>query len=151
MSAGPNPQRPMLGGKRLGELRLLAQIYIAAHGPCSFDELFEGLCTGPASGDSRDHLSYTLRNMCLASDLACNGFRGLRQWWPNDGRPAPEPVTPATRKPRARPAKPKFLGPTTPPRDFDVMHAPPYVPPSDQAARAGSMDFKRCASHGYQC
>ena len=39
----------------------------------------------------------------------------------------------------------------TPPRQYDVMRGPVYRPASSPAPRAGSLDFKRIASHGYGC
>ena len=38
-----------------------------------------------------------------------------------------------------------------PPDRYDRLHGPVYVPPADPCPRAGGMDFKRHASHGFFC
>lgn len=45
----------------------------------------------------------------------------------------------------------RFAGQLVPPRQFNTMDAPPYVPPAHTSARPGSLDYKRYASHGHQC
>ncbi len=44
-----------------------------------------------------------------------------------------------------------YCGIRTPPAQHDVMRGPVYVPSRNAAPRAGSLDFKRLASHGYGC
>ena len=39
----------------------------------------------------------------------------------------------------------------TPAPQYDVMRGPVYVPTRCPVPRAGSLDFKRVASHGYGC
>lgn len=37
------------------------------------------------------------------------------------------------------------------PNQYDVLHAPTYMPAPTQELRPGALDFKRIASHGLQC
>lgn len=43
------------------------------------------------------------------------------------------------------------VGQRTPPAQYDLRNAPVHRPAASAALRAGSLDFKRIASHGYGC
>ena len=45
----------------------------------------------------------------------------------------------------------QLAGQRVPPRQFNTMDAPPYVPPAHSSIRPGSLDYKRYASLGHQC
>jgi hypothetical protein len=68
---------------------------------------------------------------------------------PTRPKPGAKDAPQARRVPAA--AHPSECGLPTPPRQHDVMRGPVYQPAASAAPRAGSLDFKRIASHGYGC
>ena len=48
-------------------------------------------------------------------------------------------------------AKARFCGAKALPPAYDVMRAPPYVPPPAAAVRPGADDHLACKSHGHPC
>lgn len=65
---------------------------------------------------------------------------------------APMPaVQPTKQAEPAAPAPEKWVGYRVPPRQYDVMHAPAWVPPMAMPARPGASDFLACPTRGHRC
>lgn len=67
--------------------------------------------------------------------------------------PPADPVAPvaADVAPGAAPAAQPWVGYRVPPRQYDVMRAPAWVPPANHPARPGAGDFLQCQSRGHRC
>lgn len=107
--------------------------YIDQFGPCNLADLFGKF--GVGSRRCRDSFRGTLTFQVNTGYLKTSGSGTERRW--SIGFDAPAPCAPAA--------------PRTPPPQYDLRRAPVYVPARSAAPRAGSLDFKRIASHGYGC
>lgn len=71
---------------------------------------------------------------------------------PVEGPATVEAAVRATPQPDpAHLAETKWVGHKAPPRQYDVMHAPVWVPPVNTPARPGATDFLQHASRGHRC
>ncbi len=115
--------------------------YLHTHGAATAEELHAATRNGRPHQVMRDIVRRLTRLEELHWVYSEVGADGLTRWHALGG--APEPA------PRARP-KP-YVGQVVPPRQFDVMRAPPYTGAPAPAARLGALDFQRFASHGVRC
>lgn len=71
---------------------------------------------------------------------------------PTPGQPEPDPVpVPVPDLEPGDEPVPAWVGQKTPPRAYDVMRAPVYVPPLMGSYRPGADDFRNCQSLGHRC
>lgn len=131
--------------------------YVAAHQPCDFAELMA--LFGPPAPDGSHRLQFQKRlsYLVLSGRLRTVNLAGLRHWELPEVAPTLATAT-ALGSPAMGVGSPIAqqtcaLTPidVTPPRQFDVMHAPPYVPQADTALRPGAQDHRRYASRGDRC
>lgn len=115
--------------------------FIAEFGPCSFDTLYSEFYKTPRN---RDACRAGLYSLTKAGYLQASEDGAERCWQIGFGVVEPAaPVLP--------PAARAFARLRTPAPQYDVLRRPVYVPGPSAAPRAGSLDFKRLASHGNRC
>jgi len=152
---------------------------VKQYGECSYAMLFDQFgdmtlmprLAHTKFGKKLAYMLYVEHLQCNDARLMCNrrytlgpmaGKRppGCNQWreYSPDAKVAPQdsylpehvdaqPASPASPANLAR----YYRGPVVPPRQFNTMTAPVYVPPPSPAMRPGSLDYQRHASYGHRC
>lgn len=138
-------------------LALLNQLANAPQG-CRFDTLFRVFCQ--AKGDAlppataSKNLSNLLERLAKSGQVSVGAGHGTQRVY-YFGDASKLPTTAKTRAAAAAAAaaaaQALYACQVVPPRQYDVMYGPVYVPPRSAALRPGSQDFQRLASHGYGC
>jgi hypothetical protein len=111
-------------------------------GPCTPDELRKHLPNVATSA-----ISKACNNLKSSKYLDFRDVDGKKAWVALGKRPAP-----AKQATTAIAVQEEDLPAVTPPRQYDVMRAPVWVPPTNtQPHRPGAMDALRVASYGARC
>lgn len=132
---------------------------------CDFDELYAVFSPSKglplkAFGANKKKLHAMLDHMHACGYVETSVRKGARLYHLGDLSKLPrrgKALRPVQPKPQTNPAAladpvmPAYVGQRVPPRQYDVMYGPVYVPSPSAAPRAGSLDFMRLASHGYGC
>lgn len=140
----------------IGGLAVLNQLANAPQG-CRFDTLFRVFCQAKgdalplatASDNLRSLLGYLVRTgqVCVGA-----GHGTQRVYYFGDASKLPTTAKArAAAAAAAAAAQGLYAGQVVPPRQYDVMYGPVYVPPRSAALRPGSQDFRQCSSHGWRC
>lgn len=127
---------------------------------CLFPELYALFCQVQGSlgsfHTSPGNLRGRLAHLELKGYVTSQGRGDQRRYhlgdlsaMPTRPKDGPKAAPQAQRAPAG--AHPAECGQRTPPRQYDVLRCPLYVPTRPAAPRAGSLDFQRVASHGYGC
>lgn len=123
--------------------------HVHKYGPCGLIELYDlfgGGCKVSANKNALESFRARLNHLTYSQHLLATGAHAARRWRVplQDALPVPIQSSSATS------AEP-WVGPVVPPARNDLMHAPIYTPERGPVLRAGSQDFKRCATRGHRC
>ena len=116
--------------------------HVVKYGPCGFIELYDlfgGGCKVSAGKNALEAFRARLNYLSASQQLVATGIKTARRWH----APLHDAQDNATQS--------VWVGTVVPPARNDVMHGPTYVPERGPVLRAGSQDFKRCASRGHRC
>lgn len=117
--------------------------YILLHQPVTAKAIF---ATFAGAGESDSRFRKRLTYLHSRGWLLLDG-RGARAVWSINPHQLPG-VALAPKKPTPAACA---LGPVTQSARYNIFTAPAYVPPRMGTARAGALDFAKCASHGTRC
>lgn len=143
--------------QNIGGLAVLNQLANAPQG-CRFDTLLRVFCQAkstslpPATASKK--LRDVLERLAKSGQVSVGAGHGTqRVYYFGDASKLPTTAKnrAAAAAAAAAAAQALYAGQVVPPRQYDVMYGPVYVPPRSAALRPGSQDFRQCSSHGWRC
>lgn len=115
--------------------------FIAANGPCATSDLKKRF----GRDRTKARFILTLSGMSSRGQIDNIAPRGKEGLWALSTAAPVAPVAEVQATPE------KWVGQKTPPRQYDVMRAPPWVPPSMTTPRPGADAHSAFKSYGHRC